>query len=144
MRNAKTAMLNMHVTVTLDTPVMAIHVLILTNVLPVSHHVTSIQPVLTKREVTSEHVTQVLKAPDMLAMIFTSAKTNHVTQMATAKTLSDHSDVLVKMDFRMINSTVLISTNVISVHITATKMPLVLIPSVVLPVPARKDTPVME
>ena len=87
MRNAKTAMLNMHVTVTLDTPVMAIHVLILTNVLPVSHHVTSIQPVLTKREVTSEHVTQVLKAPDMLAMIFTSVKTNHVTQMATAKTL---------------------------------------------------------
>ena len=129
MRNAKTAMLNMHVTVTLDTPVMAIHVLILTNVLPVSHHVTSIQPVLTKREVTSEHVTQVLKAPDMLAMIFTSAKTNHVTQMATTKTLSDHSDVLVKMDFRMINSTVLISTNVILVHIT---------------VPARKDTLVTE
>ena len=144
MRNAKAAMLNIHVTVTLDTPVKAIHVLILTNVLPVSHHVTSIQPVPTKSEVTSEHVTQFSKAPDMLAMILTSAKTNHVTQMATAKTLLGHSNVLVKMDFRVMDSTVLISTNVISVHITATKMPLVLIPSVVLPVPARKDTPVKE
>ena len=120
MHNAKTAMLDIHVNVTLDTLVMAIHVLILTNVLPVSHHVTSMQPVPTKREVTSVHVKQVSKAPDMLAMILTSAKTNHVTQMATAITLSDHLDVLVKMDFRMINSTVLISTIVVSVHITAT------------------------
>merc|ERR1711917_38021 len=101
------------------------------------------QPVPTKREVTSVHVKQVSKAPVMLAMILTNAKTNHVTQMATAKTLSDHSNVLVKMDFRVMDSIVLISTNVISVHIIATKMPLVLIPSVVLPVPARKDTPVM-
>ena len=100
-------------------------------------------PVPIKREVTSVHVIQVSKAPDMLVMILTSAKTNHATQMATAKTLSDHSNVLVKMDFLVMDSTVLISTNVISVHITATKMPLVLILSVVLPVPARKDTPVM-
>ena len=144
MHNAKTAMLDIHVNVTLDTPVMAIHVLILTNVLPMSHHVTSMQPVPIKREVTSVHVIQVSKAPDMLVMILTSAKTNHATQMATAKTLSDHSNVLEKMDFLVMDSTVLISTNVISVHITATKMPLVLILSVVLPVPARKDTPVME
>ena len=105
---------------------------------------TSMPPVSTKREVTSVHVKQVSKAPVMLAMILTNDKIHHVTQMTTAKTLSDHSNGLCKMDFRVMDSTVLISTNVISVHIIATKMPLVLIPSVVLPVPARKDTPVME
>ena len=144
MLNVKITMLDIDVNVSLDTLVMAIHALILMNVLPVSHHVTSMQPVPTKREVTIVHVIQVSMAPVMLAVILTNAKTNHVTQTATAKTLSDHSNVLVKMDFRVMDSTVLISTNVISVHITATKMPLVLILSAVLPVPARKDTPVME
>ena len=80
----------------------------------------------------------------MLVMILTSAKTKHVTQMTAAKTLSDHSNVLVKMNFRVMDSTVLISTNVISVHITATNMPLLLIPSMVLLVTTRKDKPVME
>ena len=47
MLNAKTAMLDIHVNVTLDAPVVAIHVLILTNVLLMSQHVTSMQPVPT-------------------------------------------------------------------------------------------------
>ena len=47
MLKAKTAMLDIHVNVTLDAPVVAIHVLILTNVLLMSQHVTSMQPVPT-------------------------------------------------------------------------------------------------
>ena len=144
MHNVKTAMLVIHVKVTLDMLVMAIHILILTNVFLVRHHVTSMPPVPTKKEVTSVHVKQVSKAPVMLAMILTNDKIHHVTQMTTAKTLSDHSNGLCKMDFRVIDSIVLISTNVISVPIMAITMPLVLIPSVVLPVPVRKDTSVME
>ena len=103
MLNAKTVMLDIHVNVTLDIPVMAKHVLISTNVLPVSHHVTSMQPVSTKKEVTCVHVIQVSMALVMLAMLLTNTKTNHVTQMVIAKTLSSHSNALVKMGFRVMD-----------------------------------------
>ena len=46
-------------------------------------------------EVTSVQMIQVSKAPIILAMIWIGDKTNHVTQMILAKTLSDHLNVLV-------------------------------------------------
>ena len=103
MHNVKTAMLVIHVKVTLDMLVMAIHILILTNVLLVRHHVTSMPPVPTKKEVTCVHVIQVSMALVMLAMLLTNTKTNHVTQMVIAKTLSSHSNALVKMGFRVMD-----------------------------------------
>ena len=106
MLNVKIAMPDIHANVLVDTVVMAIHALILTNALPMYRRVISMLPAQTKREVISVHVIQVSKALVMLVMILTNAKINHVTQMPVVKILSVHSNVLVKMDFRVMDSSV--------------------------------------
>ena len=92
----KTALLDIHVYGSLDTRMMRIHVMRLTNVLLMCHQVSSIQPVPRKWEVTSVHLIQVSKAPIILFMIWIIDKTYHVPQMILTKTLSDHLNVLVK------------------------------------------------
>ena len=71
-----------------------------------------------------------------------NVKINHVTPIQVAKTPWDRLNVLVRMDFRVIDSIVWISTNVI-LAITVTQMQFVLKPEEVLRVPARKATLVM-
>ena len=83
-----------------------IRVTMLTNVLLMCHQVSSIQPVPTKGEVTSVHVRQVSKALIMLVMVLMGDKTNHITQIILAKSLSNHLNVLVKMDVLVMDSTV--------------------------------------
>ena len=64
------------------------------------------QPVPTKKEVIAVHVMQASRALGIVAMILMNIKINHVTPIQVAKTPSGRSNVLVRMDFRVIDSIV--------------------------------------